>query len=148
MSGAFQLDFTGPQTRCDFPGCILESFHDGDHKPAEKSPVKWTYDRHCVVCGVPFTVLGADPKMIFETCGSQECLLHYARHHAPTLPVLCTCSQRPYPHELHVHNKQHERPGTYEVYQDGETVRVQWKQFPEGPRWPWSLRFAAEMEAK
>lgn len=143
MSAAFQLDFTGPQTRCDYPGCILESFHDGDHKRAEKTPVAWTYDRHCVVCGVPFTVLGAEAKQIFDTCGSEACLLHYARHHVAPVPVQCTCAQRPYPHGVSVHKKiGHERVGVYCDYYDF-AIRFA----PEGMRWPWSLRFAPDMEA-
>jgi hypothetical protein len=138
MSTAFQLDFTGPQTPCDFPGCILESFHDGDHKRAEKTPVKWTYDRHCVVCGVPFTVLGAEAKQIFDTCGSEACLLHYARRHAATLaPVQCTCAQRPHPHEVSVHKKVgHESPGVYYDYYD---LPIRFA--PKEMKWPWSLRF-------
>jgi hypothetical protein len=32
MSAAFTLDFSGPETPCDFPGCVLGSFHEGDHE--------------------------------------------------------------------------------------------------------------------
>jgi hypothetical protein len=55
-------------------------------------------------------------------------------------PLSCSCVQRPYPHSLDVHRKLFEAPGTYEV-------RIRWTEFESGPRWPWSLRFAPEMEA-
>jgi hypothetical protein len=144
MSAAFALDFSGPPVPCDFPGCVLDAYHDGDHEFAPKPrPIAWTYDRHCVVCGVPFTVLGASPALIFDTCGAQECLLHYAKHHAKMLPAICGCAQRPYPHELSVHTKIGvERPGAYLAYGD-EFIRWAEKEM----RWPWSLRFAPNMEA-
>jgi hypothetical protein len=54
--------------------------------------------------------------------------------------VLCSCAQRPYPHDLAVHRKLFEAPGTY----DGYEVRIRFA--PEGMRWPWSLRFVPNME--
>lgn len=78
---AFALDYSGDPVPCDFRGCVLEAWHDGDHqfaKPIPK-PIEWNYDRHCVVCGVPFTVIGADKSLIVHTCGREECLAHYAR---------------------------------------------------------------------
>jgi hypothetical protein len=143
MSAAFALDFSGDPVPCDYPGCVLDAFHEGDHVRAPKpKPVAWSYDRHCVVCGVPFTVLGAEKKQIFDTCGSEACLLHYARHHASAAPLLCPCAQRPYPHEIGVHAKRSEQPGVYLDYYD-QPIR-----FAEpGMRWPWSLRFAPNMEA-
>ncbi len=73
MSAArqFSLEPTGPGVNCDFRGCILDAWHEGDHAFAPKE-IEWNYDRHCVVCGVPFTVFGADKSMIFDTCGSEE----------------------------------------------------------------------------
>jgi hypothetical protein len=147
MSAAFTLDFSGPETPCDFPGCVLGSFHEGNHELAPKpKPIAWTYDRHCVVCGVPFTVLGAELTQIFDTCGSQECLLHYAKHHATAIPVYCPCAQRPYPHELEVHKRiGSEKPGTYATGH-GDTVVSIVRFQPEGLRWPWSLKYAPSME--
>lgn len=142
MSAAFALDFSGPPVPCGFPGCVLDAYHDGNHKAAEKAPVKWSYDRHCIVCGVPFTVLGAEPKQVFDTCGSQECLLHYARHHSAAIPIVCSCAQHPYPHELSVHKKLGaEKPGVYLDYYDN-AIRFT----KPGMRWPWTLRFAPNME--
>lgn len=127
MSAAFQLDFSGPPVPCSYPGCVAEAYHEGDHQFALKPGlIAWTYDRHCVVCGVSFTVLGAEKAQIFDTCGSQECVLHYSRKHAPTLPVSCNCAQRDYAHELSVH----------------KAIKFESRLL----RWPWSLRFAPEME--
>jgi hypothetical protein len=143
MSAAFQLDFTGPQTSCDYPGCIAGAYHEGEHTFApKKREVEFHYDRHCVVCGRAFMVLNAPTNYPAATCGSQECLQHYARHHAATIPVLCSCAQRPYAHELSVHDKLGgERPGVYFDYYDN-AVRFA----ADGLRWPWSLRHAPKME--
>lgn len=131
MSAAFTLDFSGPETPCDFPGCTRGSFHEGDHVLASKpKPIAWSYDRHCVVCGVPFTVLNAEATQIFDTCGSQECLLHYARHSAGTAPQLCRCPQRRYAHELAIH---------FELRTESYNPKFKF-------RWPWSLCLSARLE--
>ena len=124
MSAAkqFHLEPTGAPVPCEFPGCILYAWHDGDHAFAAKE-IQWTYDRHCRVCGVPFTVLGADKAMIFDTCGSQECLLHFARRFSFEVPVLCRCPQRDYPHELSIHS----------------LIRSEWWKRELRDQWPWSL---------
>lgn len=75
---------------------------------------------------------------------SDETFAYLSRHHEPILvPLSCACAQRPYPHDLSAHRKLFEAPGTYETYQ----VRIRWAEFESGPCWPWSLRFAPEMEA-
>lgn len=128
---AFALQPTGPQVNCDFRGCVLDAWHDGDHQFAQpKNAIQWSYDRHCVVCGVPFTVLGADKTMIFDTCGSQECLLHYARRFGFEVPLVCRCPQRDYPHELSVHKELR-----------GESYNPKFKF-----RWPWSLMLSKREE--
>jgi hypothetical protein len=129
MSAAFALDFSGPPVPCDFRGCVLEAWHEGDHQFVPKE-IQWSYDRHCVVCGVPFTVLGADKAMIFHTCGSEECLLHYARRSNFATPLLCRCPQREYPHELSVHVE----------------LRSEWFVHRKSPRWPWSLMLSLREE--
>jgi hypothetical protein len=63
-----------------------------------------------------------------------------ADHDPILVRVLCSCAQRPYPHDLAVHRKLFEAPGTY----DGYEVRIRFA--PEGMRWPWSLRFVPNME--
>lgn len=131
MSAAkqFHLEPTGAPVPCEFPGCILYAWHDGDHAFAAKE-IRWHYDRHCVVCGVPFTVLGADKSMIFDTCGSAECLQHFASHHGFAVPVLCRCPQRDYPHELRVHSE----------------IRGEWFAYRRRPQWPWSLMLSLREE--
>jgi hypothetical protein len=63
-------------------------------------------------------------------------------HHSYLAPLLCSCPQRPYAHEISVHRKaRFEKPGCYEVYdevydgRDEATVRFA----PGEMRWPWSL---------
>lgn len=126
---AFALAPSGPPAPCGFPKCILDAFHEGDHDFAPKE-IQWTYDRHCVVCGVSFTALGADKSMVIHTCGSQECLLCYARRFSFDLPQLCSCPQRDYPHELAIH--------------------AQLRQESYNPKlktlWPWSLALSRREE--
>jgi len=80
-------------------------------------------NQHCVVCGQPFTFYAAPNYPAPDTCGSQECLLHYARHFAFAAPLLCRCPQRDYPHELSVHS----------------LIRSEWWAKDKRDRWPWSL---------
>jgi hypothetical protein len=126
----FTLEPTGPRVGCDFRGCILDAWHEGDHQFAAKPAIEWNYDRHCVVCGVAFTVLGAEKSMIFDTCGSQECLLHFARRHAADVPLMCCCPQRSHPHELSVHP---------ELRREAHHPRLR-------DRWPWSLMLSQREE--
>lgn len=132
MSAAFSLDFTGPSVHCDFRGCVLDAWHEGEHKFATNpvSAIQWHYDRHCTVCGVPFTVLGADKARIFDTCGSEECLLHFSRRNGFEIPVLCTCPQRDYAHQLSIHHELR-----------GESYNPKFKF-----RWPWSLMLSQREE--
>lgn len=123
MSAAFALDYSGDPVGCDYPKCILAAFHDGEHQFAPKKEIQWSYDRHCVVCGVPFTVMGADKAMIFDTCGSEACLLHYARRFGFEVPLVCRCPQRDYPHELAIHS----------------LIRHEWWRKELREKWPWSL---------
>lgn len=131
MSAAFALDYSGDPVPCDFRGCILEAWHDGEHNFAPKpGPIQWTYDRHCVVCGVPFTVLGADKAQIFDTCGSEECLLHYARRNPSPVPLMCNCIQRPYAHDVAIH----------------ALLRTEAYNPKLRNRWPWSLCLSPRLE--
>lgn len=131
MSAAkqFRLAPTGPEVCCDFRGCILNAWHDGDHQFAKKE-IQWTYDRHCVVCGISFTILGADKSLPAPTCGSAECLLHYAHRYGFEVPVTCRCRQRPYPHELSIH----------------ALIRSEWYAYRKSPSWPWSLMLSPRVE--
>lgn len=131
MSAAkqFALEPTGPRVNCDFRGCVLEAWHDGNHDFGPQA-IQWTYDRHCVVCGVPFTILGADKSYIADTCGSAECLLHYARRWTFAIPVLCRCPQWPYAHELAIH---------HDVRSESYNPKFKF-------RWPWSLCLSVREE--
>lgn len=115
---------------CGFPGCKLKAYHEGNHQFAPKKEIQWSYDRHCVVCGISFIVFGADKSMIFDTCGSQQCMLHYARRHPFAVPLLCHCPQREYPHDLSVHAE----------------IRSEWFAHRKQPSWPWSLMLSVREE--
>jgi hypothetical protein len=132
MSAALVLDFSGPPARCDFPRCILDAFHDGDHEfpSSAPKPLLCQFDQHCVVCGAPFVVYGAERAQVFSTCGSPQCVLHFARHNQPDVPLLCPCLQRSYPHELHIHNQLR-----------SESYNPKLKQ-----SWPWSLVLSPRLE--
>lgn len=131
MSAAFSLDYSGDPVPCDFPGCVRECFHDGDHEFAAQK-VQWNYDRHCVVCGVPFMIIGPiDKNYPADTCGSEACLLHYARRWScATAPLICRCPQRDYPHELSVH----------------ALIRSEWWRKELRGAWPWSLMASVREE--
>ena len=103
MSAAFQLDFSGPAVRCSYPGCVADSFHDGEHQFAlvkTQFPLPAQYNRTCPECGIRFVVLFEGLGAYFHTCGQAQCLVNFARKHAPNLPVSCPCAQRAYPHEV------------------------------------------------
>jgi hypothetical protein len=81
MSAArqFALEPTGPPVRCDFPGCILDAWHDGDHQFAPPVAIEW-------------------PKNTYHFSPANEGKKWEA-------PLLCRCPQREYPHELSVHTQ-------------------------------------------
>ncbi len=128
---AFDLEFSGPALPCDFPGCTLDSFHDGDHlfaeKPKEKSSAR---KYHCVACGTPMVFYGDMAHPLPRLCESPECLLRFARHEAPNLEVVCCCPQRSYPHELAVHKN---------LRSESYNPKLKF-------RWPWSLALSVRTE--
>ncbi len=127
---AFALDYSGDPVPCAYPGCTLESFHDGEHLFAEKpAPPKHARHSHCVVCGRGCTSYGEIP-FLPETCGEPECVLHFAIRYASKLSVLCPCPQRPYPHELSIH---------LELRRESYNPKLK-------HQWPWSLALAARVE--
>jgi len=142
MSAAFTLDFSGPETPCDFPGCVLGSFHEGDHSLFVPKPTDRHFQRVCKFCHNAFVVYAGAQYLPHETCGSPDCVLRAAKRDPITLPVICPCAQRPYPHELAVHKKLGvEQAGVYLDYYDSP-IRFA----PKGLRWPWSLKYAPNME--
>lgn len=87
MSAAFTLDYTGPEVLCDYPRCILNAFHDGEHQfPSLERP---------------------QPKYIRLTRAeySEWWMAHFSKPNSVEVPMLCCCAQRSYPHELIVHRE-------------------------------------------
>lgn len=82
----------------------------------------------CTECGVEFVVYGAISDI--EICESQECLLSWCRRESIPLVLMCSCSQRPYPHEISVHDRLR-----YESYD----LELRY-------RWPWSLVISDRLE--
>lgn len=85
---------------------------------------------HCVVCGRPVVVYGAGTFDSYQICDDQACLLHFVRRTATPPALMCGCRQRPYPHELKVHDKLRR-----EAYDP--TLRAVW---------PWSLMLSPRVE--
>jgi len=132
VSAAFALDYTGDPLPCDFPGCILDAWHGGDHKfPQPKLPLgKRAEDiRRCVICGAGFVVFNELDYLSIRTC-SHDCLLINSIREACELPLLCKCPQRSYPHELSAH-----------VELRSESYNPNLKH-----RWPWSLCLSQRLE--
>jgi hypothetical protein len=132
VNAVFQLDFSGDPTPCDYPGCVLESFHDGDHElAAAPNPAMgkgWEDVRKCAVCGTRFVVYSVVFKDV-RTCSS-GCMLILAMREAAKLDVSCSCPQRTYPHELRVHR---------ELRSESYNPKFKF-------RWPWSLMLSQREE--
>jgi hypothetical protein len=144
MSAAFTLDFSGPETPCDFPGCLLGSFHEGEHEFLSQQELN---ER----AAAAVTSYGVDTRSYNRSAEKREMErqreIATARYQMMPRreilqPVTCPCAQRPYPHELFVHTKIGiERPGAYVGFGD-ELIRFASKEM----RWPWSLKYAPSME--
>jgi hypothetical protein len=99
--------------------------------PAFKlTPVPPPLRYHCVVCGRDVVVYGAGTFESFRVCDSQACLVHYAVTQSTPPALMCACRQRPYPHELKVHEKL--RREAFDPTLRGS--------------WPWSLMQADHVE--
>ena len=108
MSAAFALQPSGPPAPCSFPKCTLEAFHDGDHLLAQKPDNRLAFPGprygHCIVCGQGFKVFGDHACPFPSMCNNEACLAHYRqRMCGAEAPLLCCCPQRPYAHDLSVH---------------------------------------------
>ena len=132
MNALFQLDYSGEATGCDYPGCVLDSFHEGEHvfasAPNPAAGKAWEDVRKCVICGTRFVIYSQVFKDV-RTCSS-GCMLILAMREAGTLEVSCNCTQRSYPHELSVHAQIR-----------GESYNPKYKF-----RWPWSLMLSQREE--
>jgi hypothetical protein len=130
-SAGFRLEPSGPPTACDFPKCVLEAFHGGDHEIARPKPRTGPQPvLHCVVCGRGFIVYADLAYPTPRTCGSQECILHLARREAAPVPLLCPCPQRSYPHELAIHAQ---------IASESFNPKLRF-------RYPWSLMLSQRVE--
>ena len=123
MSAAFQLDYSGDPVPCDFPGCTLTAFHDGDHSLFAPKPPERHFQRVCKFCHNAFVVYAGAQYLPHETCGSPDCILRAAKRDPITIPVSCRCLQRPYPHELTIHS---------EIRREAFNPKLR-------NTWPWSL---------
>lgn len=132
MSAAFALQPSGPPVPCDFPRCTLEAFHEGEHVLRAPKP-KFAPNRihTCKICGLKFAILGESetPEFDRHTCGDQACIVAYYSM-AEILPLVCSCPQRPYPHELSVHAE----------------IRSEWWAHKRNLAWPWSLMASSREE--
>lgn len=128
MSAAFQLDFSGPQTLCDFPGCVLYSFHDGEHQfmSAEEKNERLTAAVTSYGVGTRSYNRSAEKKELDRQRAEATARYEASQHREIEVPVSCTCPQRPYPHELSIHR----------------AIKFESRE----ARWPWSLRWVPEME--
>ena len=130
MSAAFQLDYSGPPVRCDFPGCRLNVFHDGEHEIFLPHAVKPTKVYICRECGAQFGIIGETYPSERRTCGKQSCIVAAAAREANEVPLFCPCPQRPYPHELAIH---------FELRSEAYNPKFKF-------RWPWSLCLSPRLE--
>ena len=157
---AFALEFSGDPVPCDFPGCTLDAFHDGNHvfapkpRPQPKLPPKTTHFEvlrpshqyselaaRALAAGVPVKIRKG-VEYLYVNDATFEYLTAGPKPY--DVPLLCRCSQRPYPHELKVHFLLRESPGTYVVWDGKYESRVRFAE--KEMRWPWSLCLSARLE--
>ena len=129
----FALEQTGPQVPCDFPGCTLDAFHDGEHlmaKPPAEFP-KGGYHFICIICKTPMVAYGERKMYTANLCDSEECLRAWCLISGPNkFLVMCGCPQRPYAHELSIHA---------EIKREAYNPAVRYS-------WPWSLTLSTRIE--
>jgi len=141
MSAAFALIPSGPPAPCSFPKCVLEAFHDGDHDFGKKPDfdslktdkrVAFPGPRYgrCVICGVKFVQYGDHALPASRICDEKSCLVELCRREASPAPLLCTCPQRWYPHELVVHTN---------LRREAYNPKLR-------HCWPWSLAISDRLE--
>jgi len=128
---AFALEPTGPQVPCDFPGCVLDAFHDGDHM-RQTAPAKETgYRFRCMICKTPMVAYGERKMYTADLCDSEECLRAWCLISGPLeIPVMCGCPQRPYAHDVSVHA---------EIRREAFNPQVRYS-------WPFSLMLSSRIE--
>jgi hypothetical protein len=129
---SFSLASSGPAAPCGFPGCVLESFHDGDHDFAKPAPpVNRGYHFRCLICKTPMVAYGERKMYTTDLCESEECLRAWCLISGPLdSPVMCGCPQRPYAHDVAIHA---------EIRREAFNPKVRCS-------WPWSLMLSSRVE--
>lgn len=123
MSAAFSLDFSGPPVPCDYPHCVLDAYHEGDHQVGIE-----VVEKHFREAGVP-TKRNKDGDLLVQ-CSDATFDYLTGAHAAYLAPLLCCCPQRDYPHELSVHRD----------------LRSEWWAHKRNLAWPWSLMLSRREE--
>jgi hypothetical protein len=132
MSAAFALSPSGPPVRCDFPGCVGDSFHEGKHTFGPELVAVKPGGRHyrCTICKRGVVEYGEYISGGADLCDSQECLLAWSLITSRPVPLSCTCRQRPYAHDLSIHTQLR-----------GESFNPKLRN-----RWPWALMLSPRVE--
>jgi hypothetical protein len=116
MSAAFALDFSGPPVPCDYPQCVLDAYHEGDHQIGVE-----VVERHFREAGVP-TKRDKNGDLLVQC--SDATFDYLTGNRKPYVaPLLCSCPQREYPHDLSIHG----------------LIRSEWWSKERRTQWPWSL---------
>ena len=133
MSASFTLDYSGPATPCDFPGCTAGAFHEGEHQFLSQQEKNERLAAAVTSYGVGTRSYNRSPERLEVDRQRAEATARYesaAHHHEITLPIYCSCPQRPYPHELSIHS---------EIRQESFNPKLR-------TRWPWSLMQSSREE--
>jgi hypothetical protein len=128
MGEQFTLISPGPNAPCGYPECKLDAFHEGDHELLAQASMLRGREFACCICSRRFVIYGETP--LPRTCGEQQCILKLSIREADPLCLSCRCPQRPYAHELTIHEQL--RPESY-----NPALRS---------RWPWSLARSGRQE--
>lgn len=132
MSAAFSLDFSGDPAPCDFPGCVLDAFHDGEHEFMSQQELN---ER----AAAAVTSYGVGTRSYNRSAEKREMErqreIATARYEAGPrqevlAPLLCRCPQREYPHELPIH---------FDLRAESFNPKFRFK-------WPWSLMLSSRVE--
>lgn len=84
----------------------------------------------CTVCKQKFRVYGYHIAIQVRTCGEQACIMARAMREVIPPPIICSCPQREFPHDLSIHAELR-----------AESYNPQ-RRF----RWPWSLAQSERVE--
>jgi len=140
MTSDFKLAATGPEVPCDFPGCTLDAFHDGNHEFAHAKSAVYAHENDERLAALAGSY-GLGTRSYNRSAGKRETDRQRAELAAKMergeikfkpfdVPLACACPQRDYPHDLSIHAELR-----------AESYHPQ-RRF----RWPWSLVLAERVE--